>query len=159
MSLFEGRCKNLVSGRIVAAILSLCCGVGSAQAALGGDAASVEADQAKMNASSQITAATGYAVHELRTSTGLTVREYMADGGKVFAITWQGPMLPNLRLLLGGYFDAYAAAARARHGGHGHLVVTQGDLVVESSGHMRDFFGRAYLSQQLPTGVGLADIQ
>lgn len=128
-----------------------------ALAALGGDAASVQADQRAMNAAEQISAGSGYQVHELRTGAGLKVREYLADGGQVFGVAWEGPMLPDLRQLLDGYFTRYTDALHAQRGGHGHREIDLGDLVVESAGHMRAFVGRAYLPQSLPQGVG-ADV-
>jgi hypothetical protein len=133
---------------------------GSAAAALGGDMESVDADQAAMNATSEITASTEfYTVYELRTETGAVVREYLSLAGSVFAVAWQGPLLPNLRLLLGDYFAQYTEAAQNQHGDHGRLVVRQADLVVESSGHMRAFIGRAYLPRALPQDVAVTDIQ
>jgi len=128
-------------------------------AALGGDAASLQADQAKMNAGQTITAAAAYQVYELQTTTGMVVREYLSTAGVVFAVAWRGPMLPNLRQLLGGYFAQYAVAAQAQHGSHGHLVIRRDDLVVESSGRMRAFFGRAYLPQSVPQGVAVSEIR
>jgi hypothetical protein len=128
-------------------------------AALGGDAASVAADQAAMNAAEQVRAGSGYQVHELRNEAGLKVREYVSDAGQVFAVAWDGPMLPDLNRLLGGYFARYAAAARTHRGGHVHRGVHQDDLVVESSGQMRAFFGRAYLPKALPPGVAISVIR
>jgi len=128
-------------------------------AALGGDAASLQADQAEMNAGQTITAADAYQVYELQTATGTTIREYLSTAGTVFAVAWEGPTLPNLRQLLGDYFAQYTEAAQSWRGGHGHLVIRQDDLVVESSGRMRAFFGRAYLPQSLPPGVAISDIR
>jgi hypothetical protein len=128
-------------------------------AALGGYVGSIQADQANMNASQQITDNTSYLVYELQASTGMVVREYVSAAGTVFAITWQGPMLPDLRQLMGAYFAQYTQAAQEQHGGHGHLVIHGDDLIVESSGHMRMFFGRAYLPQRLPPGLTVSDIQ
>lgn len=131
----------------------------SAEAALGGDAASMQADQAEMKAGQTITAADAYQVYELQTATGMVVREYLSAAGTVFAVAWEGPMLPNLRRLLGDYFARYTEAAQSWRGGHGHLVIRQDDLVVESSGRMRAFFGRAYLPQRIPQGVAVSDIR
>jgi hypothetical protein len=131
-----------------------------AYASLGGDMESVDADQADMNASERISAASeNYTVYELQTPTGTIVREYLSLVGSVFAITWQGPSLPNLRQLMGTYFTQYTEAANTQHGGHGHLEVRLPDLVVESSGRARAFFGRAYLPKGLPQGVAVTDIQ
>jgi hypothetical protein len=132
----------------------------SAWASLGGDMESVDADQAAMNASERITTSTeAYTVYELKTATGTVVREYLSLAGSVFAVTWNGPTLPNVRQILGGYFSEYTGAAQKQQGGHGHLLIRRPDLVVESSGRMRAFFGRAYLPQGLPQGVAVTDLK
>jgi hypothetical protein len=144
---------------LIAMLLALSALPWPVYATLGGDVGSIQADQANMNASQQITDNTAYLVYELQAPTGMVVREYVATEGSVFAITWQGPMLPDLRQLMGAYFAQYTQAAQEQHGGHGHLVIHGDDLIVESSGHMRVFFGRAYLPQRLPPGLSVSDIQ
>ena len=133
---------------------------GHAWAALGGDMESVDADQAAMNASERIMASSeSYTVYELRTSTGMSVKEYLSLDGKVFAVGWKGPLLPDLRQILGDYFKRYAESSPNQQGGHGHLSIHRPDLVVESNGRMRAFFGRAYLPQAMPPDVAVSDIQ
>jgi hypothetical protein len=132
----------------------------SASAALGGDMESVQADQAAMDASQRISAATdNYTVYELQTPTGIIIREYVSMSGTVFAVSWQGPLLPNLRQLLGPNFAKYTDAATSQRDGHGHLEVQMPDLVVESNGRVRSFFGQAYLPKCMPEGVAVTDIQ
>jgi hypothetical protein len=133
---------------------------GLAWAALGGDMESVDGDQAAMNATEQIaTSSDSYTVYELRTPAGTVVREYLSLDGSVFAVTWKGPLLPDLRQIFGDYFKQYAEAAHNQHGDHGHLVIRRSDLVVESSGRMRAFSGRAYLPQAMPQAVAVSDIK
>lgn len=129
------------------------------RATLGEDVASVRADQAQMEAALQVSEGTAYSLHLLRLPSGTVVREYVSSSGMVFAIAWQGPVLPDLRQLLGRYFDEYAAMAAARDG-TGATPRAQGSgLVVQSGGHMRAFSGRAYVQQWLPRGIALRDIQ
>jgi hypothetical protein len=128
-------------------------------AALGGDPASITADQAHLKASLSVTPHPLYSVHELISSTGTTVREYAAPDGAVFAIAWNGPAMPDLRQTLGAYFADYIAAARANQGGHHHLAATSADLVVQSAGHMRAFAGRAYLAGAVPAGVSIDELR
>lgn len=129
-------------------------------AALGGDVASVQADQAHSNASLHVSQSNGYTVHELRSPTGAVVREFAAPSGKVFAVAWQSPALPDLRQLLGAYFVEFQkAAAESRRPGHAPLFVQESGLVVQLGGHMRSFIGRAYLQDQLPSGVRLEEIR
>jgi hypothetical protein len=100
-----------------------------------------------------------YRVHEMQLPTGTVLREYAALDGKVFAVTWNGPFIPNLKQSLGSYFNEFAAQAGAAHGTRKHLEVRQPDLVVESGGHMRAHHGLAYLPQALPSGVSVGDLQ
>jgi hypothetical protein len=128
-----------------------------ASASLGGDVSSVQADQARMQgALMKITNGDTYAVHEMRASSGTTVREYVSSSGRVFAVAWQGPSIPDLRQVLGTYFTPYAQAAQAaqkKRAGHGPLLIQEPNLVAEVSGHPRAFVGRAYLPQLVPAGI------
>lgn len=133
---------------------------GSAAAVLGGDVASVEADKAALGAGAvQTSTGDGYAVHEMQAASGTTIREYVSASGAVFAVTWSGPALPDLRQLLGTHFDTYTEAARAQNAGRGRIAVERGGVVVQSAGQMRAFFGRAYLPALVPQGVALDQIQ
>jgi hypothetical protein len=125
-----------------------------ARASLGQQVDSIEADRVEMQGTRRVLQGTGYVVHELQSPTGTAVREYVGTDGRVFAVAWQGPFIPNLRQLLGAYFEPFSRAAQAAHRpGHGPLVVALPELVVESSGHMRAFVGRAYLRSLVPAGA------
>ncbi|MBY0578647.1 MAG: DUF2844 domain-containing protein [Burkholderiales bacterium] len=128
-----------------------------AWATLGGNADSVIADKTALPATMQSTAMPRYTVSELKLPSGTVVREY-ADSitGTVFGLSWQGPVIPNLKQILGTYFDAYLKAIPS---GIGPVNVVTPNLVVRSSGHMRAFWGQAYLPSILPTGVPPSDIQ
>ena len=130
-----------------------------AAATLGGGAASIAADQAQMKATRRILSAAQYTVHEIRTPSGTVVREYVSAQGQVFAVAWQGPLMPDLRQLLGGYFADYTAAARSKRAGRGSLRVRQPGLVLHSGGHMRAFAGQAYIPQLLPAGMAVDAIR
>ena len=131
-----------------------------ALANLGSDESSVTADRDAFRGQMRSTPLQQYTVHEITTSSGTVIREYATPAGKVFAVTWQGPMPPDLRQLFGNYFERYksAAAARPRPGNHRQLNITQSDLVVQASGHMRAFQGLAYLPLLVPAGVAIADL-
>lgn len=133
-----------------------------AHAALGGDIASVQADQVHMQGSVRMSSASSYTVQEIQGSGGIVVREYVSRAGKVFGVAWQGPWPPDLRQLLGNYFDQYeqaVTAQRATRVGRGPLLINQPGLVVEMRGHPRSFFGHAYVPGMLPTGIHAEDIQ
>jgi hypothetical protein len=132
-------------------------------AVLGSVSDSVQADQEQMNASLKITQADAYAVHEMKASTGIVVREYVSRAdGRVFGIAWQGPFMPSMQRLLGTYFEHYSQAAKAQRKsrvGRRPLDIQEPGLVVQSAGHMLAFSGRAYDPGLLPTGVTAIDIQ
>lgn len=100
-----------------------------------------------------------YRVSEMQLPSGTVLREYAGLDGTVFAVTWSGPFIPNLKETLGNYFAEFSAAAGPAHGSRTHLEVRQAGLVVESGGHMRAHHGRAYLPQRLPDGVSVGDLQ
>jgi hypothetical protein len=131
----------------------------SASATLGENSTSTEVDRASMKATLRMLANVKYTVHEIQTPSGTTVREYVSSAGTVFAVAWQGTVMPDLRQALGSYFDRYTEAAGRKHVGHRHLAIHEPDLVVQSNGHMRAFSGRAYLPQLLPQGVTVEEIR
>jgi hypothetical protein len=147
-----------------AARLLVCFAVGmaapsEARAALGGDAASIAFDSATLGATREIRVAAAWEVHALRLQSGTLVHEYLR-GGKVFAVAWGGAVLPDLRLLLGAYFEPYVQSPQSRGTGHHHMrqVVTP-EWVVQSAGHHESFVGRAWLPAQLPKGFDLDTVR
>jgi len=134
-----------------------------ASATLGSDLTSVDADRVKMqSALLGITRNDRFAVHQLQAPSGTTIREYVSSTGTVFAVSWEGPWLPDLQQILGPYFDAYqrnAAAVRNNRRSHGPITIRAGELVVQVSGHPRAFTGRAYVERLLPQGMLPATIR
>jgi hypothetical protein len=147
-----------------AARVLVCLAVGiaapsEARAALGGDAASIAIDSATLGGTRAIQGAVGWEVHALRLPSGTLVHEYLR-GGKVFAVAWGGPVLPDLRLLLGAYFEPYVQSPQSRGTGHHHMrVVATPEWVVQSAGHHESFVGRAWLPMQLPPGFDLDTVR
>ncbi len=130
----------------------------SAAASLGEDASSVLADQARLQATLEVANAPQFAVHRLQLPSGVTVKEYVSPAGMVFAVTWQGPSIPDLQQVLGRYFEAYAAAVRSASAA-GARTAQQDGLVVQTGGHMRAFSGRVYVAPMLPRGVAAEELQ
>lgn len=127
---------------------------------LGANVSSVQADQAKLKGSLKVTSSANYQIHEIQTAQGTTVREYVSPSGTVFGVAWQGQFAPDLRQLLGSYFDEYMqAAAQTRKTGRGPVTIQTSDLVVQRGGHMRFLVGRAYLPQMVPQGVSADEIK
>ena len=100
-------------------------------------------------------------VHERQLENGTLVREYANMAGLVFAVSWRGPVLPNLSELLGGYFSSFMQQvdqARAMGKRGSPVNLESADLVVRSSGRMRSFFGHAYAPALIPAGVTIQDV-
>jgi hypothetical protein len=129
----------------------------STSASLGGDVGTVEADRVQMKAAQlRIIRASAYTFHELQSPTGVTIREYYASSGTVFGVAWEGPWPPDMRQLLGSYFEQFQRAndaARKTRKTRGVLVVNEDSLVVQITGHARAFSGFAYAPGLLPQGV------
>lgn len=137
----------------------------SASAALGDTEASVSDDSVKLKATLRVAAAATnraagrYAVHELQIPAGTTIREFVSTSGVVFAVAWQGPFKPDMRLLLGRFFDTYNSAQRSPDSTRSRLQIEHPDLVVHAGGHMRSFAGLAYAPQLLPAGVSAEELK
>jgi hypothetical protein len=137
----------------IACALLLACGL--AQAALddrpGVPAAAASGPQAR---AAQATTPTGAPYTEVARTleTGTVVREYVGADGIVFAVSWSGPFKPDLRELLGRHFDDFRQASEPVAPTRGAAQVESGDLVVQQSGHMGAFEGRAWLQSRLPAG-------
>jgi hypothetical protein len=132
---------------------------GTARAALGSDAASVLADGALMNVDIHSEMRQQYEVLKFGTAAGISVREYLNRDGIVFALSWSGPVPPDLKQLLGAHFTIYAAAlaAVAHPGIHRSVRVESSGLIVDLGGHLRAYSGRAYLAALMPAGVTAAE--
>ena len=130
-----------------------------ASATLGQPETTVQNDIAQAHASLKSSQdRTAYRVHEIQLPSGTVMREFVAPNGNVFAVAWQGPTRPDLRQALGQYFDAFASAPRSKFSDRRHVQIQQGDVVVQSGGHMRALSGRAYLQSAIPSGVNLGDL-
>lgn len=130
--------------------------------ALGGDVTSVEADRAKMEATLQTTSKQLYTVHEMHTANNVTVREFVSPEGKVFGVAWEGASRPDMKQLLGAYFDQYSQEVQrqgAKRVGRGPLLIQQPGFVMQMSGHMRALTGRAYIPQLVPAGIQIEELR
>jgi hypothetical protein len=101
-----------------------------------------------------------YTVSQSTLDSGTIVREYADTAGKVFAVGWSGPALPDLRTLLGEKFAVMTSTAAKRpKAGHSQLAVEQSDVVIVSNGHMRSFTGQAWIPSALPAGFDTTTIE
>ncbi len=153
--------KLVSSLRLLAGIAGLVTFSLPVLASLGGKLDSVSADRAHMKANLTVSSKNNYDVHQIQAPEGTVVNEYVSSTGTVFAVTWRGHFVPDMQQIMGTYFDQYSAAIQSqqKHYGHRPLNVTQSGLVVQTGGHMRDYFGRAYIPSLLPQGLNPDEIQ
>src|SRR4051812_5246505 len=69
-------------------------------------------------------------------ASGTRVVEYVNREGVVFAVSWTGPFLPDLRELLGRHFAALVLQQVQDSQLHAPIVVRNGEVVIYASGRM-----------------------
>lgn len=123
-------------------------------------ARSLAASTATATAAASEASTAVYTVTQSTLDSGTIVREYADASGVVFAVSWKGPTLPDLRTLLGDKFSVMTSNAEKRpKAGHSQLAVSQPDVVIVSNGHMRAFAGQAWLPSALPAGFDTTSIE
>jgi len=153
MSMHLGRASALLAAAL-AAVASA-----PAQAALGGDVASVLRDQQSLQATHSVTPAANYDLYESITADGMRLREYVDRSGKVFGITWQGRRSPDVAALLGTHAARYLEEAHAQRGNHHVLTINDADLLLSVVRLPRGWRGQAYLPSAIPAGVNRAELK
>ena len=146
---------------VVPFALALTFTAAGAQAELGGPLASVAVDRDRMGARVTSVAMGGYTRHNLTRPNNAVVDEFSNGSGQVFAIRWQGPGKPDLRQLLGPYFEVMQTAAadgRVMHALRRPQQVSQPDLQIQTGGHMGWFHGVAFIPSLAPAGFSPADL-
>lgn len=129
-------------------------------AALGGDAATVQADGVHLKGAVRAAASSpGITMHVITTTYGTSVREFAGADGKVFAVAWDGPFMPDLHQVLGSYYPRFVQAAAAASGSHRHLAVSEPDLVVQIHGRMRAYAGRAWVPSMVPQQFSVDEVR
>ncbi len=128
---------------------------GAAYAELGGTLASINREQATFSSSLISSQQSNYTTYTQTIGQNLVVKEYVASNGTVFAISWKGPTIPNLEIFLGTYYQNYLVAVQQNPRS---VYVQSNSLVIESSGMMGGYSGRAYLPLELPSSFNPANI-
>jgi len=160
--------KSLSPLRAIAAALMIAAS-GPTHAQLG---TTVAIDASGTSSSSSTPGATAAVMHQASNSAvrwqestdanQIRVRQYVSSSGQVYAVSWDGPAIPDVAVLLGTWFDRYrqdASAALPNASGLHSSRVSSSDLMVETAVRLRDFNGRAWLPSALPAGVTAADIE
>ena len=132
----------------------------SVWAVLGDTAASVLNDQARIKGTLRSVDNRTYVMHEITSTDGIVVREFVSPQGAVFGVAWEGQFRPDLQQLLGPYYQqAQQAQAAPQRRGRAPVVIETPGLVIYETGHMRSFHGQAFIPQLVPQGVQASDIR
>lgn len=138
------------------------CVAGASQAGLGEPADSVARDHAALQGiERRATPMATFDLHEVTTAHGARVRHYVSPQGTVFATTWSGPALPDLKIVLGAHYSQYVAGVQVQvHRTNHHVFsMTTEDLVLRVVKLPRGLAGAAYVPALLPAGTSVRDIR
>lgn len=142
-------------GAVLVLVSTLWCA--GAMAALGG-APWPGGQRTVVPAEASAASGSGYAIAATVLPSGTVVREFVNATDQVFAVSWEGPLLPDLAQLLGPYADEYQQAVQQQRamGQRGGVVqVQKSQLVVVSRGRMGQFKGHAYVPTLVPVGLNM----
>lgn len=109
----------------------------------------------------QTPANAAYTVSTVTLSTGTVVQEFVNAQQVVFAVAWQGPVLPDLAVFFGDHYVAFQRAAKEKREAGlrgGPLLTQQSDLVMVSRGRMGRFQGHAYIPSLVPGAVNIREL-
>jgi hypothetical protein len=150
-----------IDGLIVSLVTVACLGLApAAQAGLGEGADSVARDHAALRARAQsVVPMQAYDMHEMTTAGGGQVREYVTRSGTVFAVTFSGRTMPDLRTVLGTHYGEYVAATNVRRTNHKVFAMSAPGLVMEVIKLPRGVTGAAHVPVLLPPGVSARDLR
>ena len=141
----------------LATLLLACASIG--HAALGGLPGPFNSADSRAVSGVSVTAP-NYVRRETTLASGTLVREYISATGTVFAVAWEGPVLPDLKSLLGKYFAILVAeTTKVPKAGHSSVAIEQQEVFIYSGGRMRAFEGAAWIPAQLPAGFSADDVR
>ncbi len=148
---------------LAAALLPLA--AAPAHAVLGETMTLPSAGRAQAAAAPRTALPVGVQMIERASGDGGAIREYVSPQGIVFAVAWNTRFKPRLDTLLGRYHEGYAAAASqaltrpGRAGIQRQATLQSTDLVVQSTGFLNTFKGRAWVPSLLPAGFDPATLR
>lgn len=133
-----------------------------AWAALGGTADSVQTDAAALKTRAAPRAdvqSTAYSVQRLSLDNGTVIDEYLSPAGTVFAVHWSGPRPPDLKPLLGSYYVEYQNYYAQPHAHTNQVRIEGTNLRYAAGGHMRSWWGTAWVPALVPAGLNSGDLK
>lgn len=126
----------------------------TARAGLGENVAHIAQDRVVLRGTPvQVTRSGAYDRHELQTAAGVQVREFADRSGRIFAVTFNGPSKPDLKVLLGAHYTEYATATRPSVSTHKVYTHASGTLALSIVKLPRGFTGSAFIPDAVPVGV------
>jgi hypothetical protein len=135
-------------------LVMLFLGTVPAWAALGEYESSVSLDQQAMRGEVRTEVRQGYKLQQIISPNGTIVREYISPQGIVFGIAWKGHFAPDMQQLLGSSYVELQQALQSRTPRRGApLIVRTDKLVFVSGGHMRAYYGHAYVPNLVPNNL------
>ena len=144
----------------IALLLSVC--VANSYAGLGGAPAAPGPHLLANAAAAAPSAGNPSAYTDLKRTldSGTEVHEFLNDRDTVFAVSWSGPFLPDLKEVLGSHFQTLRDHVKKRAGGaRSQVRLQQDDLVIFSGGRPGAFEGRAWIPALLPAGFDTAAVK
>ena len=106
------------------------------------------------------TPASSYTDLKKTLDSGTELHEYVNSNGTVFAVSWQGPYMPDLKEMLGTRFQDLLDHVRTQsRGARSQVRLAREDLVIYSGGRPGAFEGRAWIPALLPAGFDTGAIQ
>jgi hypothetical protein len=99
-----------------------------------------------------------YDRHDLTTSSGTRIRQYVSRAGTVFAVSFEGPVVPDLKVLLGTRYGDYVVATASRRINHKVLTIDSPNLAMQVVKLPRGFSARAFAPDLVPAGVARRDL-
>jgi len=127
-----------------------------AKAELGGNLTGITQEQKTFGSSLTSSPQSNYTIYIQSISPDLVIKEYVSSSGNIFGVAWKGSTLPNFQILLGNYYSNYLSAQQQNPRS---VFLQDNNLVIESSGVMGGYIGRAFLPKQVPTGLAPTAIQ
>lgn len=110
------------------------------------------------DSNTQIQTFANYTVQRHKLSDESQFVEYVDNNNFVFAVSWDGSSRPDMAKLMGNYFFQFQSLLAKATSLNGITQLDSSSLVIQSSGHMRSFFGLAYLPPRLPADFSAATI-
>jgi hypothetical protein len=149
-----GARSTLISRGLILASIALSF---SAHATLGGDGASVTADQTALHATVKITPEANYTDYALTQPDGVVVHEFVNTASHVFEVTWRGlGHRPDMEQILGQYAERFHGQSKVSRPMNRHADRVESDLEIHSAVRNRYFTGTAHIPGLLPESLSTA---